>query len=257
MKTLPMYKYFIKSLIFFLVGTCTVLSQEDEKNTATDTIVIKHKYGLRLGADVSKLVRSFLDDNYQGFEINGDYRITERLYIAGELGNEERTLTNEALSSTAKGSYFKAGIDINLYRNWLNMDNMIYAGFRVGASTFSQTLNNYNIYDVNNQYFGQPFSVETPQEFDGLSAIWGELIFGLKAEVLTNLYMGLNLQLKVLASESGPDNFENLYIPGFNRTYDSGRIGAGFGYNISYLIPIYKKAKKKKQVVAEDKPENN
>ncbi len=35
--------------------------------------------------------------------------------------------------------------------------------------------------------------------------------------------------------------FDNLYIPGFNRTYDFSEFGAGFGYGISYLIPIYKK----------------
>ncbi|MBT8244187.1 MAG: hypothetical protein HKP48_07830 [Winogradskyella sp.] len=253
-----MYKYFIKSIAVLLICTSSVFSQDEEQTTAADTTIVKQRYGLRLGADMSKLVRSFLDDDYQGFEINGDYRLTQRLYLAGELGNEERTLTNEALSSTAKGSYFKAGVDINLYRNWLDMENMIFAGFRVGASTFSQTLNSYTIYDINNQYFGEQVTIDASEEFDGLTAIWGEFIFGIKAEVLTNLYMGLNLQLKFLASETSPTNFENLYIPGFNRTYDSGIIGAGFGYNISYLIPIYKKAKKKKvKEVEEDNTEDN
>ena len=221
----------------------TTFNQVEAQEKTQDTTAFKQKYGLRLGADISKLVRSVIDDDYQGFEINGDYRLTQRLYLAGELGNEERTLDSEALNSTAKGSYFKAGVDYNLYRNWLNMENMIYSGFRVGASTFSQTLNSYTIYDINNQYFGQQVTVTNPEEFDGLTAIWGELILGIKAEVFTNLFMGLNVQLKFLVSETSPDNFENLYIPGFNRTYDSGVVGAGFGYNISYLIPIYKKAK--------------
>ena len=251
-KTLRMYKYFIKSLFFLFVGTSSLFSQEDEQKNQTDTIVYKQRYGIRFGADVSKLIRSAIDDDYQGFEINGDYRLTQQLYLAGELGNEERTLTNEALSSTAQGSYFKAGVDINLYRNWLNMENLIFAGFRVGASTFSQTLNNYTIADVNNQFLGQQVTINTPIEFSGLSAVWGELLFGIKAEVLTNLYMGLNLQLKFLVTETSPDIYENLYIPGFNRTFDSGKIGGGFGYNISYLIPFYKKAKKKKQEEKED-----
>ena len=125
--------------------------------------------------------------------------------------------------------------------------NMIYSGFRAGVSSFSQTLNSGTIYDINNQYFGNQQPITSPQEFDGLSAIWGEIILGIKAEVLNNLFMGLNLQLKFLVTENSPSNFENLYIPGFNRTYDSGGIGAGFGYNISYLIPIYKKAKPTKK----------
>ena len=44
--------------------------------------------------------------------------------------------------------------------------------------------------------------------------------------------------------ETEPENFENLYIPGFGRTFDSGNFGVGFGYNVSYLIPLYKKTKK-------------
>ena len=51
------------------------------------------------------------------------------------------------------------------------------------------------------------------------------------------------MQLRGRVSENEPDNFENIYIPGFDRTYDSGNFGIGFGYNISYLIPLYKKDK--------------
>ena len=45
--------------------------------------------------------------------------------------------------------------------------------------------------------------------------------------------------------------FENIYIPGFGRTYDSTKIGTGFSYTLSYLLPIYKKGPKKKKNVEE------
>jgi hypothetical protein len=51
------------------------------------------------------------------------------------------------------------------------------------------------------------------------------------------------VQLKGMITNDEPENFANLWVPGFNKIYDSGRIGVGFGYNISYLIPIYKKNK--------------
>ncbi|WP_339756142.1 DUF6048 family protein [uncultured Winogradskyella sp.] len=242
MKIQYMYASFIRSVILLLLFT-TIAFTQNEKKTVADTLVYKQKYGLRLGADISKLARSFLDDNYTGFEVMGDYRLTKRIYIAGEIGNEERTIENEVLNNTSKGSYFKGGIDINLYKNWLDMENMIYAGFRVGASTFSQTLNNYDIYNVNNQYWNQQFSVEDGTEYSSLTAIWGEIQIGLKAELFNNLFAGLNVQLKFLVSETAPDDYENLYIPGFNRTYDSGAIGGGFGFNLSYLVPIFKKDK--------------
>ncbi|BAO77094.1 DUF6048 family protein [Winogradskyella sp. PG-2] len=238
-----MYVSSIRSAIILLLFT-TIAFAQNEKKTVTDTLVFKQKYGLRLGTDISKLARTFLDDNYTGFEVLGDYRLTKRMYLAGEIGNEERTLENEVLNNTSKGSYFKAGIDINFYKNWLDMENMLYGGFRVGASTFSQTLNNYKVYDINNQYWNNGlFSVEEGQEFKGLTAIWGEIQVGLKAELFNNFFAGINVQLKFLVSETKPSGYENLYIPGFNRTYDSGAIGGGFGFNLSYLVPIFKKDK--------------
>ncbi|WP_412560669.1 DUF6048 family protein [Winogradskyella sp. MIT101101] len=238
-----MYASYIKSMAILLLFSTIAFAQE-EKKTVTDTLVYKQKYGLRLGADISKLGRTFFDDNYTGFEIMGDYRLTKKIYLAGEIGNEERTIENEVLSNTTKGSYFKGGIDLNFYKNWLDMENMIYVGFRAGASTFSQTLNSYRVYDVNHQYWNDDlFSVEEGEEFKGLTAIWAEIQIGIKAEMFNNFYAGINVQLKGLVTEIAPDNFENLYIPGFNRTFDSGRFGVGFGFNLSYLVPIFKKDK--------------
>ncbi len=234
--------YYVISLLIWLLAPMTSFSQ-DENNTEQDTIIYKQKYGLRLGVDISKPVRSFLEEDFTGLEISGDYRLTKRIYLAGELGTEERTTTTDYLDVTAKGSYFKAGFDYNFYRNWLDMENMIYGGFRVGVSSFSQTLNSYTIYNTD-QYYEDPFTITEPQEFNGLSAIWAELIIGMKAEVINNFYIGINAQLKGRITEDQPENFGNLYIPGFNKVFDSGRFGIGFGYNISYLIPIYKKDKK-------------
>ncbi len=215
------------------------MAQND--SIVNDSIVYKLKYGLRLGGDINKLVRSFVDDDFKGFEINADYRLTKNLYVAGELGTEEKISETDYLNTTTTGSYFKAGVDYNVYDNWFGMENMIYGGLRVGLASFKQEINSYKIYSTN-QYW-EPFTSSDSEEFSGLSAIWAELIVGIKAEVFNNLYLGINAQLKTLLSDDKPDNFENIHIPGFNKTYDSGRIGVGFGYNISYLIPLYKKDK--------------
>ena len=233
-----MLKYFI-SINFVMLMIFSAGAQND--SIAQDSIKYKQKYGLRLGGDLSKIIRTVIDDDYTGFEINADYRYSKNLYIAGELGTEEKTTSTEFLNSTAKGSNFKAGIDYNMYKNWLDMDNMIYSGFRVGASSFSQTINSYTIFNTN-QDFPQT-TINESINHSGLTAIWAELIIGIKAKVLNNLYIGLNAQLKGRITETEPDNFENIYIPGFGRTYDSGRFGIGFGYNVSYLIPLYKKGK--------------
>ncbi len=213
------------------------LAQDIEK--PEDSIVYKQKYGLRIGGDVVKLVRTFVDDNYKGFEINADYRITKNLYVAGELGTEEKITDADYFEAKSTGSYFKAGIDYNVYDNWFGMDNLIFGGLRAGVSTFSQERSSYTIYQTDDYW--EPLSDDQPLEFSGLSALWAELLLGVKVEILNNVYVGFNAQLKTLLSQDEPENFENVFIPGFNRTYDSNSIGVGFSYNISYLIPLYKK----------------
>ena len=237
MKQKLMYKFFISS--FILLFSANVIAQN--KSIVKDSIVFKQKYGLRLGGDLVKLVRSFTDDKYKGFEVNADYRLTKNLYVAGELGTEEKITETDYLNTTTTGSYFKAGVDYNVYGNWSGMENMIYGGLRAGVASFKQELNSYEIY--NTDTYWEPYASLDSQEFSGLSALWIELVVGIKAEVFNNVYVGFNAQLKGLISDDQPTNFENIHIPGFNKTYDSGNIGVGFGYNISYLIPLYKKDK--------------
>lgn len=246
--------------IFFL-GCFTIGFAQTTTNTAAkkDSITpIKQKYGIRVGGDASKLVRTFLDNSYSGFEVCGDIRFTKQWYLAAEIGNEKKTTALEFINTTASGSYFKVGSDYNMHQNWLDMENLIYFGLRVGVSRFNQTLNNYSIYSKTH-YWDPQYSSNTPLKHDGLSAIWAEVGFGFKAEIANNLYVGISIQLKRMVHEQSPSTFANLYIPGFNKTYDSAKLGAGFGYTISYLIPVLKKEKNspKTSKKEEKEKENN
>ena len=233
-------------LLFYISIFCasfTILAQENTNpndSTAVDTIsAINNKYGLRVGADLSKLARSAFEKGYSGFEVVGDFRISDKFYVAAEIGNEKKERFEENLNSITSGSYAKIGFDYNAYNNWLGMENAIFGGLRYGFSTFKQELLAYQIYTTT-PTFPTTFKNE-PVEYKGLTGHWVELIVGVKTEVLNNLYLSFNLQLKRKISEDKPDNFGNLYIPGFNRTYDYSEFGVGYGYTISYLIPIFKK----------------
>jgi hypothetical protein len=159
--------------------------------------------------------------------------------VAGEIGSADKTTDEPNINFSSKGNYLKVGGDFNLYRNWDGMDNMIYAGLRYGISRFSQTINSYIVYTTNQTW---PYSVnQTNSTYAGLSAMWLELQFGIKVELLPNMFGFLNLQLKRLVSNQSSGQIDNLYIPGFNRTYQDGQIGSGVSYGISYRIPFYKK----------------
>ena len=183
----------------------------------------KERYGIRVGIDAVKLARTFFEKDYRGLEFVGDYKLTRRHYLAAEIGNESKTVDDDQLNFTTEGTYIKAGFDYNAYKNWVGMENMIYVGMRYGVSSFSQTLNSYQIYNPNT-YFGENQIIEPGEKFSGLSAQWIEVVAGIKAEVFKNTYVGFSFRVNYLVSDKKPENFDNLHIPGFNRTYN-GKFG--------------------------------
>lgn len=223
---------YIFNLLFMLLFSINGTAQEK------DTLKIPQRYGLRLGIDAHRLTKSLYNDNYKGLELVGDYRITKKFYAAGEIGNEEKTTADDNINYTTQGTYFKVGFDFNAYENWLDMENMIFIGMRAGIGSFNHKLNSFTIYQPGN-YYGINTNT-SDQEFNGLSASWLEVVSGLKAEVLNNLYVGFSLRLNYLMSNNEPEGFANLYIPGFNKTYENSKFGAGINYTISYFIPFYK-----------------
>lgn len=228
-------------LLFFIsfLGFVSISNAQTPSETINDTLNFKEKFGLRVGLDLFKPGRTFIDENYSGFEVMADFRVYKKYYAALELGSEQKTSFDDNLSSKGEGSYFKLGFDYNAHNNWAGLENLIFGGLRYGYSSFSQELIEYQI--ATDFPFFPPDIREEFIQYEGLNVHWAELIVGIKTEVLNNLFLSINLQLKYRVSEKKPDNFDNLFIPGFGRTYENSKFGAGFGYGISYLIPIFKK----------------
>ena len=226
------------------------VTEKTSTATKTDTIVPvkKDRYGLRVGVDLYKLTRGLYDENYKGIELVGDFRLTKKYYLAAELGSEDKTTEDDRLNTTTKGTYLKAGFDYNAYENWLDMENIISIGLRGGFSTFSQELNSYKTYNAY-PYWGEMPWITSGKTFSGLTAGWIEVVLGVKVKVYNNIFVGFSFRMNTLVYDKKPsDNFENLYIPGFNRTY-AGNFGAGFNYTVTYFIPLYKKIVKPKEII--------
>jgi len=236
MKTMHILKYFINT-VFLL---CFSISFSQGIGSQKKDTIYKNKYGLRVGIDLYNPIYTLIDDDRKGLELVGDYRISKKFFVAAELGYLENTTDEDFINFTTNGQYIKAGLDYNAYENWLDMENMIYVGFRYGYSNFSQTLNTFT---VNNDYFFHSLEqIENGQKFDNLNAHWAEFVLGIKAEIFNNLYLGFSFSGKKMISSKQPENFKNLFVPGFNRVFLNNS-GFGINYTLSYLIPLYKKAK--------------
>ena len=204
----------------------------------TDSTVYKTAYGLRVGADISKPILAIFNGNYTGIELVADYRIGKKIYLATEIGFEEKTSIEDYSNSTSKGSYIRIGFNYNAYDNWLDMNNEIFTGVRYGLALFDQTLNSYTP-NVNSLYFPSvPInaSITAPD----LTAHWTEFLVGIKVETLRNLFVSTSISYKIAFAVDDQENFKTLFAPGLGRVYESGT-GFGFNYTISYLIPFTKK----------------
>ncbi len=247
-----MLKYFIS--LTLVLSSVTVFAQDKTIDTQPkDTVVYQQSYGIRVGVDLSRIIISSLDDNYTGLELVADYRLTQDLYLAAELGNEDKTQQEDLYEFNTSGSYIKVGIDRNTYANWYGERNLIFYGGRLGFSTFSNTINNYQIFDNNRYWNPEGFATasETPEEFSGRTASWIEAIFGTKVELLPNIYLGASIRLGFLFTDANEGRFPILYVPGFNKVTWDSKFGVGYNYSISYFIPLYKKKNKVKKVTEE------
>jgi len=230
MKQLRILPFYISLLTTFIV-----FSQQEK-----DTVKTKESYGIRVGIDISKPITTYFEPETKGIELIGDIRLKRNIYAAVELGFDEKTTEEDYLNFTTKGSYLKIGANYNAYKNWVGMNNEIFVGIRYGMSFFEQTLNSYTP-NIKGTYF-IPDTVNPNTEFKDLTAQWVEFVFGLKVETFKNLYLGASFSVKKMMNTKEPENFKNLYVPGFNRVFLND-MGVGFNYTLSYLIPIVKKKK--------------
>lgn len=231
-----MYRIVLLTALFFSIFS---FSQEIKK----DSTIIKDIYGVRFGVDVSNPIRTIFNSSRKSIEVVGDYRINRKIYAAAEIGFLDNNTEEDYINFTTTGQYIKLGANYNLYSNWLDMENEVYAGLRYGFSTFSQTLHNYTVFSdialpelTNNEEIA----------YDGLNASWAELVFGMKVEVYDNIFLGASFSFKQMINNKHPENFQNFVVPGFDRVYLNNG-GFGFNYTVSYRLPLYKKNKIKEK----------
>ena len=180
------------------------------------------------------------DDNLS-YEIVGDLQITDDLYLAAEYGSIDKYIEDENINFNSVGSYLKIGFDYNMFNNWVGMDNSIYVGLRYAFSSFSNKVDNYMVRS-SDAYFSN--IVDNGYEnitHNNLNGNWIEVVTGVKVETFKNLYFGISLRLNKLLTDTKPSNFDNLFIPGFNKVTDDNTWGSGFNYTLTYSIPFKKR----------------
>ena len=236
-----------KQIYLFIISiwlSTNMLVSQTELNSS-DSLVIKDKIltinKLNLGLDLFKPIKSSSDGDNLNYEIVGDLQLTENLYLAGEYGIVDRIIEDENINFNSSGSFLRIGFNYNMFENWVGMDNSIYLGLRYATSNFSNKIINYTVRNQDSYFSNLVENDFQTIEYSGLSGNWIEIVAGLKVETFKNIYLGFSLRLNKLLSDSEPDNFDTLFIPGFNKVTDDNTFGSGFNYTLTYSIPLRKK----------------
>lgn len=189
--------------------------------------------GLRVGLDLSRFVTAIFQPYRKEINVVADARINSRFYAAFEGGYSRSSYSDTSYSYKGNGVFATIGVDYNfLKRQFPQEKNMFYTGFRYGFSHLTYEVPEYTI---RNPYWGGKIPGSYPKT--SVNAHWVELLIGLKAEVLKNLFLGWNIRGRMLLNTIKNDEFTPLIIPGFG----SGRKKAVFDvqYTVSYVIPLY------------------
>ena len=236
-----------KQIYLFIISIClstNMLIGQTESNS-NDTLIKKDKLlkinKIRLGFDLLKPVLSSSEGDNLNYEIVGDLQLTENIYLAGEYGLVDKVIEDENINFNSTGSFLRIGFDYNMFENWIGMDNSIYIGLRYGTSNFSSKILDYNVRNKDSYFSNLVTNEFQTIEYSNLSGNWIELVLGIKVETFKNVYLGLSLRLNKLLSDKKPDNFGNLFIPGFNKVTDENTFGSGFNYTLTYSIPLKKR----------------
>ena len=215
------------------------------ESNSNDTLIKKDKLlkinKIRLGLDLLKPILSSSEGDNLNYEIVGDLQLTENVYLAGEYGLVDKVIEDENINFNSTGSFLRIGFDYNMFENWIGMDNSIYVGLRYGTSSFSSKILDYNVRNKDSYFSNLVTNEFQTIEYSNLSGNWIEILLGIKVETFKNVYLGLSLRLNKLLSDKKPDNFGNLFIPGFNKVTDENTFGSGFNYTLTYSIPLKKR----------------
>jgi hypothetical protein len=237
------YKQIFLFIISYIFSLSSLSSQIED--IESDSLIKKDRIfninKLRIGIDLSNPIISSSNDDNLSYEIVGDLQITDDIYLAAELGSIDKFIEDENINFNSVGDYLKIGFDFNLFNNWVGMDNSIYIGLRYASSSFSNKVDSY-IVRSSDSYFSNLVDIGYENiSHNNLNGNWIEIVTGLKVETFNNIYLGISLRLNKLLSDKKPSNFDNLFIPGFNKVTDDNTWGSGFNYTLTYSIPFKKR----------------
>jgi len=197
---------------------------------------IQTRNSLGIGIDLSPLIITAFEPERVGFGVSLDYKFEKNFFAVIEGGLLNYNIKHTAYNYKLNGIYALAGVDYNVLKDEIRVDNdILFVGLRYGFSSFQHETENITMGNYWGNFVG---SFENQQ----LYAHWVEMTGGLKAELFfaKNIFIGWTLRAKILLPDKNNKYLEPYIIPGYGKTEKSFRFG--ISWFISYRIPFKKRS---------------
>ncbi|MEO1054677.1 MAG: DUF6048 family protein [Bacteroidota bacterium] len=239
-----MSKFLTKYIFISFVFWAGFASAQDEP-VETETLEKKKEKsgpvididGIRAGIDIFGLGQTFLSQERDVLEFQGDVRLKSYFFAVsyGTASLDDSNVERGILYENS-GSYFRAGIDYN----FLNKDpdgSAFFFGIRYARGSVEDRLR----FD----FSGDPNWADTPgldRQNDRLSTRWLEFTSGLKVKVYKLIWFGYNLRFNFALNIEESNTLLPFFVPGYGLAQEGSRWG--FNYYVLFDIPFKKKADK-------------
>lgn len=210
---------------------------------AQDTVYVPLK--IKVGMEVSGPVTYFFDKDILSTEATLAVDLNEKTTAMIGAGYVDYRYSQFNYNYTANGIFFRTGMDFNLM-GAKKAQGKYYTGigFHYGLSSFRSEVPSFSV----DNYWG-PFTTSIPKR-SGV-AHFVEATPGVRAEIIRNLSIGWNINIRVLLSSGTGSDLRTLYLPGFG---DAGkRVGTSLSYFITWNIPY----KTKRVIILPPAPEED
>ena len=203
---------------------------------ATDTTAEKKKepkppyvHQIRLGFDISRIAFNLMYPSKQAYEVQADYALRGKLYLAAEAGFGNGKIDYDNLKYNNNGFFIRAGVDNSILDKLTDSDfDMAFIGVRYGMGVGKRSEATYFVTSP----FGAPVSGNVPAQ--NFVVHWGEIAAGIKVEFVKNFFAGYTMRGKFMLNSGVFEELAPNYVPGYGK--GDKTVVFDFNFYLSYAI---------------------
>lgn len=219
---------YIFSLILVLFSASFCFGQEENLYAPKEEKAPLELKGIKLGVNVGRFTDFQFKPERFSYEASLDFNLSDKYYGVVEAGHSEIDLKKDNYNYISNGDFYKIGLDYNMLKK--QPTDYLGMGFRIGRADFTHSANSILL-----EYEHWP-SYTASYDSKSYHMYWLEISFGLKGELIKNVYFGWGAMVKIRMSGGKDADFQPYDIPGFGKGESTINLGAN--YYIYYQIPF-------------------